>query len=278
MPPLLESQHKLWRRRKKRKKKDNVQFCLLGFPHCSCQLCSPWASRTTRYTPDKSTQAEKKYQGTKALYVMLSGCIDFFFLPVYLTDNIKSLLHVMSSWASEIASALPIPFSPLEEIVLGLYFVERLWVIHLCKLWMCLLPLHSNTYTNCSTESKPQIWEFVHWTTKQWVVQHLRPGSVLSVWLWMDEFKDWSRNGVLVCLWVLVQDQQLCNQTRLWPYLSGRSSKPSIMSRCHAHADESLVACNLWAGLTCSPDLVRIRHNCQHCRDFQGIQYIILPP
>lgn len=93
MPPLLESQHKLWRRRR-RKKRQHVQFCLLGFPHCSCQLCSPWASRTTRYTPDK--------------------------------NNIKSLLHVVSSWASEIASALPIPFSPLEEIVLGLYFVERL--------------------------------------------------------------------------------------------------------------------------------------------------------
>lgn len=29
-------------------------------------------------SPDKSTLAEKKYQGTKALYVMLSSCIDFF--------------------------------------------------------------------------------------------------------------------------------------------------------------------------------------------------------
>jgi len=69
-----------------------------------------------------------------------------------------------------------------------------------------------------------------------------------------DAFKDRRRSGVLVCRWVLVGAQQLCNQTWLWPYLSGRSSAPSIMSMCRAHADEPLVACNLWAGST---DLVR---------------------
>lgn len=255
-----------------------MQFCLLGFPHCSCQLCSPWASRTTRYTPDKSTQAEKKYQGTKALYVMLSGCIDFFSSCIFDRQHkIVASCHVKLGFRDCIGSTNTIQSfgrdssrSILCGEAVSNSFVQTLNVFVAFTKW--------DTYTNRSTESKPQIWEFVHWTTKQWVVQHLRPRFVLSVWLWMDEFKDWSRNGVLVCLWVLVEDQQLCNQTWLWPYLSGRSSKPSIMSRCHAHADESLVACNLWAGLTCSPDLVRIRHNCQHCRDFQGIQYIILPP
>lgn len=276
MPPLLESQHKLWRRRRRKKRQRAVLPPRI--PTLFLPALLPLGLENDSLHPRQKYTGRKEISRHKGSLCNAVRLHWFFFLPVYLTDNIKSLLHVMSSWASEIASALPIPFSPLEEIVLGLYFVERLWVIHLCKFWMCLLPLHSDTYTNRSTERKPQIWEFVHWTTKQWVVQHLRPGSVLSVWLWMDEFKDWSRNGVLVCLWVLVEDQQLCNQTWLWPYLSGRSSKPSIMSRCHAHADESLVACNLWAGLTCSPDLVRIRHNCQHCRDFQGIQYIILPP
>lgn len=76
-------------------------------------------------SPDKSTLAEKKYQGTKALYVMLSSCIDFFFPPVYLTDNVKSLLHVMSSWASEIASALPVALNALVEMCLGRGIVER---------------------------------------------------------------------------------------------------------------------------------------------------------
>lgn len=240
-------------------RKDNMCSFLLGFPHCSRQLCSPWALRTALYTPDKSTQAEKKYQGTKALYVMLSSCIDFFF-SVYLTDNIKSLLHVMSSWASEIASALPVSLNSLVEMFLGRDIVEKrwLWVIHLCELWTRLLPLHSDTYTNRSTESQPQIW--VSFVTKLCVpdhkavggVQHLRGGSVSPEGQGMDGFKNWSRNGVLVCLWVFVEDQQLCNQTWLWPYLSGRSSTPSIMSMCHAHADEPLVACNLWAGLTCS--------------------------
>lgn len=68
------------------------------------------------------TQAEKKYQGTKALYVMLSSCIDFF---VYLTDNIKSLLHVMSSWAPEIASAPPVSINSLVQAFFGRDVVER---------------------------------------------------------------------------------------------------------------------------------------------------------
>lgn len=76
------------------------------------------------YTPDKSTQAEKKYQGTKALYVMLSSCIDFF-SPLYLTDNIKSLLHVMSSWASESALALTVSQNSLVEMFLGPDIVWR---------------------------------------------------------------------------------------------------------------------------------------------------------
>lgn len=44
---------------------------------------------------------------TKALYVMLSTGIDFLFFGLYLTDNMKSLLHVMSGEASGIRSALP---------------------------------------------------------------------------------------------------------------------------------------------------------------------------
>lgn len=62
--------------------------------HIFLPSSAPLGLRTTLYTPDKSTQAEKKSQGTKALYVMLSSGIDFF---ICLTDNIKSLLHVMSS-------------------------------------------------------------------------------------------------------------------------------------------------------------------------------------
>lgn len=47
--------------------KDNMCSFLFGFPHRARQLCSLWAWRTTLYTLDKSTQTEKKYQGTKAL-------------------------------------------------------------------------------------------------------------------------------------------------------------------------------------------------------------------
>lgn len=78
---------------------------LLGFPHCSRQLCSPWALRTALYTPDKSTQAEKKYQGTKALYVMLSSCIDFSPCIFDRQHKIVASCHVKLGLGDRIGSA-----------------------------------------------------------------------------------------------------------------------------------------------------------------------------
>lgn len=130
MQPLLESQ-------KKPKRKDNMCSFLLGFPHCSRQLCSPWACRTTLFTPDKSTLAEKKYQDTKALYVMLSSYIDFSPL-VCLTDIIKSLFHVMSSWAPEIALGLPVSLNA-SQMCLGRDFCEDMLtvgVIHFSNMFV----------------------------------------------------------------------------------------------------------------------------------------------
>lgn len=83
-----------------------------GFPHCSLRLSSPLGLRERLATPQ--TKVEKKYHGTKALYVTLSSCIDFpffIFFCVYLTDNIKSLLCVMPVRASEITLASPSPLS-----------------------------------------------------------------------------------------------------------------------------------------------------------------------
>lgn len=57
-------------------------------------------------TPQTRVQRQKR-NITKALYVMLSTCIDFLFFGLYLTDNMKSLRHVMSGEASGIRSALP---------------------------------------------------------------------------------------------------------------------------------------------------------------------------
>lgn len=62
-------------------RKDNT-LCLIPTLF-SAELLPPPACRATRCTPDKSAPAEKKYQDTKALYVMLSCYIDFFFFCIF---------------------------------------------------------------------------------------------------------------------------------------------------------------------------------------------------
>lgn len=224
-----------------------------------------------------SVHSRQKYTGRKEISRHKSSLFNavklhWFFPPVYLTDNIKSLLRVMSSWASEIASVLPISFSSLVEMFLAQEVVRRcwLWVIHLCKVWTCLLPLHCDTHKNCSTESQPQICfatKVCALGHRQCVVQYPRVGCVLLVGQWMDGFKGLSRTGLLVCLSVFeAEDQQLCNQTWLWPYLSGRSSTPSIMFMCHADWwTAGRVQPLSWSDL--QSDLVRIFNNCLHCRN-----------
>lgn len=152
----------------------------------------------------------------------------------------------MSSWAPEIASALPVALNALVEMCLGWGIVERhwLWVIHLCELpdftQRHMYELQkvglSSALVLCPTYT---LFPWPH-SSKAWVC---------FISGWMD-----SRTGAGLGCWFVsgffVHDQQLCNQTWPWPYLSGRSSIPSIMSMCHVHSDEPLVACNLWAGST----------------------------
>lgn len=176
---------------------------LIGFPHCSCQLCSPWASRTSLYTPDKSTQAEKKYQGTKALYVMLSSCIDFFFLRIFDRQHkIVASCHVKLGLGDRIGFAALL--NSLVEMCLGWGIVKRcwLWVIHLCELpaftqrhiYKLQKVNHTSELLLCHYVSLNlnRIHTLCSPTTKQRGVQykHARHGPVSSVGRRMDGFKD----------------------------------------------------------------------------------------
>lgn len=152
---------------------------LFGFPHCSRQLCSPWALRTTTYTPDKSAQAEKKYQGTKALYAMLSSCIDFFSASIFDRQHkIVASCHVKLGLRDRVGSASIIQFTG----------VNVSWTRH-CgvmltvsnSFWMCLLPLHSGTHKNCSTESKPRIQ--VSFVTKLCALDHMAVSCSIQDWV-----------------------------------------------------------------------------------------------
>lgn len=115
MQPLLESQQKLLR-------KDNMCSFLPGFPYCCRRLCSPRPSRATLYTPDKSAQAEKKHRGTKALYVMLSSCIDFFSRISDRQHQIVASRHVKLGLGDRIGSA---GINQLFGASVGLDVVER---------------------------------------------------------------------------------------------------------------------------------------------------------
>lgn len=117
------------RRRKKKGAAAKIQhvpfFPSPGFPHCSLWLGSPLGPLERLSTPQ--TKVEKKYHGTKALYVMLSSCIDFslLFFCVYLTDNMKSLLCVMPKRALEITLASPSPLTSWVKMFLGRGSVRR---------------------------------------------------------------------------------------------------------------------------------------------------------
>lgn len=92
--PPLELEQKLQR-------KDNARFSFLD---SHIVLGSP----APEHLPPPQTRMQRQKRNiTKALYVMLSTCIDLLSFGLYLTDTMKSLLHVMSGEASEIRSALP---------------------------------------------------------------------------------------------------------------------------------------------------------------------------
>lgn len=128
MQPLLESQQKL-------RRKDNMRSFLLGFPHCSRQLCSPWAWENNSAHPRQKYTGRKEISRHKGSLCNAVKLHWFFFPSVYLTDNMKSLLHVMSRWALGITLALPILLISLVKMCLGQGIVERpwVWVTHLYK-------------------------------------------------------------------------------------------------------------------------------------------------
>lgn len=93
--PPLELEQKLQR-------KDNTR----GFSFLDSHIVLSSPAPEQLPTPQTRVQRQKR-NITKALYVMLSTCIDSLASGLYLTDTMKSLLHVMSGEASEIRSALP---------------------------------------------------------------------------------------------------------------------------------------------------------------------------
>ncbi len=187
---------------------------------------------------------------------MLSSCIDFSFGIFDRQHKIVAACHVKLGLGDRIGSAGIAQF----------FGRNASWMRHCGEM---LTVSNSFVWTPClytathiqTPASQPHIWVSVvsnlnsTCTSYSWLQNNEdcpRPGSVSLVGQWMERgFKDWNRTGVLVSLWVLVVDHQLCNQTWLWPYLSGCSTTPSIMSIYHTHAHEPLVACNLWAYLTC---------------------------
>lgn len=99
---------------------------------------------------NNSLHPRQKYRGRKEISRHKSSLCNavklhwfFFVFFVYLTDNIKLLLHVMSRWALEITSALPVLLNSLVKMFLGRGIVERPWLL----VFICVksLPLHSDT-------------------------------------------------------------------------------------------------------------------------------------
>lgn len=191
----------------------------------------------------------------------------------------------MSSWASEIASVLPVSLNSLVEMFLGQDIVRRcwLWVMRLCELRIYLLPLHSDTYRkkNCCTETQPQIslWlNVVHWTTRECVVQYRGRGVFdQSGSGWMD-----SRTGVGVGCWFV-------SRFLRWR-ISSCAIRPGSDPTCPdvpphppscSHVTHSLMnRAGRVQPLSCSDpqcDLARI-FNCRQCRKCWWIHYIILFP
>lgn len=122
MKTPLESWQRLQR-------KDNMCSFLLGFPHCSHWLCSPWASRTTLYTPDKSTEAEKKISRHKSSLCNADKLHWFFFFFFDSQHKIAATCHVKLGLTDHIDSA------SIAQFFFGRGFVEGswLWLIHLCE-------------------------------------------------------------------------------------------------------------------------------------------------
>lgn len=255
-----------------------------GFPHCSRRLCSHWASRTTLCTPDKSTEAEKKYQDTKALYVMLSSCIDFFlFFCIFdrqhkivaschvtlgLGDHIGSssiaqFFGKNVSWTRHCGETLTVSIHMCEVPAFTQRHIVRLLKVNL-KPELVLCPTLSPTLLN-TLYSWPQ-------SSVEYSIHSL---GLLRQWDsgWMDS---WTGSGkgrwfVSGFLWrigscvIRPKSDPTCPDVPLHP--------PSCT--CVTHT-----LMNRWsrAASDLQFDLVRISHNCQRCMNYQGIQYIILLP
>lgn len=220
-------------------------------------------------TPQTKVHRQKRNIKTQRLFMQCCQVALIFFPSVYLTDNMKSLLHVMSRWALGITLALPILLISLAKMCLGQGIVERpwVWVTHLYKV-SAFMQRHIARLLKVSPKT-------------EWLLCPTLRSTELNVTLVIPDH---------MAVWRTLFESQACliSRTAFWwirgldegkscwfvsgplwrisscvirpksdPTCPDVPPRPSSCPR-RPHADERLVACSLWPAVWFSEDIPQL--------------------